>query len=44
MLGISQSTLKGHQSVSGLKGKENWGLVGKTGLDQGRRTINSVFL
>lgn len=44
MLGISQSALRGHQSVSGLKGRKSWGLVGKRGLDQGGMTINSVFL
>lgn len=43
-LGVSQSALRGHQSINGLRGRKNWGLVGNRGLDQGGMTINSIFL
>lgn len=42
--GVSQSTLWGHLSVSDLKGRENWGLVGNRALHQGGMSINRVFL
>lgn len=43
-LGVSQSALRAHQSINGLRRRKNWGLVGKRGLDQGGMTINSIFL